>query len=141
MFTKNDVEKMMSDNKGKTFVIKTNTANGHGINGISYDTHMSYRVSTSRGLMSYETNVEVTELVVKDITDCMLVLDKTVEKFEKSTYNGRLSINNKHKSHTTLYIPYDTIQTIEFIEADSDFYGNYNYVWKYKKTEDFINKV
>lgn len=141
MFTKCDIEKMMADNKGKTFVIKTNTANGHGINGVSYDTHISYRVHTERGLMSYETKVEVTELVIKEITDIMLVLDKTVEKFEKSTYNGGLQINHKKKSHTTLYMPFDIIQTIEFIEDDAEFYGCYTNSWRYKKDEDLINKV
>ena len=132
---------MMADNKGKTFVIKTNTANGHGINGVSYDTHMSYRVHTERGSMSYEINVEVTELVIKEITDSMLVLDKTVEKFEKNTYNGGLHIKYKKKSHTTLYMPFATIQTIEFIEDDSKFYGYFTNSWRYKKDEDLINKL
>ena len=141
MFTKQDIEKMMADNKGKTFVIKTNTANGHGINGVSYDTHMSYRVHTERGIVSYAANVEVTELVIKEITDSMLVLDKTVEKFEKSTYNGGLQINNKRKSHTTLYMPYDTIQTIEFIEEDAEFYGYFHDSWRYKKDEELIKKL
>lgn len=43
MFTKSDIEKMMADNKGKTFVIKTSNATGHGLNGVSYDVFFSYQ--------------------------------------------------------------------------------------------------
>ena len=141
MFTKNDIQQMMKDNEGKTFVIKTNTANGHGINGVSYDTHISFCVNTERGNMSYERHFKVTTLDVKDFSDGMLVLGKTVKTFTRNTYNDRLRIDYERTSRTTIYIPYETIQTIEFIENDSEFYGNNFRPCSFIKNDDYVNEL
>lgn len=122
MFSKSDFEKMMADNKGKTFVIKTNNANGHGINGVSYDTFFSYRKQTERGGID-ETRCVVTRMKVKEITDSTVVFDVVAKKYSETTYNKVTREQYVRYSYTTKYLPLDAIVDIDFIAPHAEFYG------------------
>lgn len=130
MFTKYDIKRMLADNGGKTFFIKTNTANGHGLNGVSYDTIPSYRCDASIvhviSDVSYD-RIERCTIVkhkVVDVTDTMLVLERESHHRE---FDGNMNVkgNSEYRDKTTRYIPIDIIQQIEFVEPDSPTYKGY----------------
>ena len=130
MFTKQDIECMLADNKGKTFFIKTNTANGHGLNGVSYDIIPSYRCKASIVHVisdeSYDRIEECTIVkhnVIK-VTDTMLVLEQESHHRE---FDGNMNVkrNSEYRDKTTRYIPIGIIQQIEFVELDSPTYKGY----------------
>ena len=127
MFTKQDIESMLADNKGKTFLIKTNTANGHGLNGVSYDIIPSYRcdativhVYSDESYDRIEKCTIVRHNVIK-VTDTMLALEQETHhrEFDESMNVKR---NSEYKDKTTRYIPIGIIQQIEFVEPDSPTY-------------------
>lgn len=127
MFTKQDIESMLADNKGKTFFIKTNTANGHGLNGVSYDIIPSYRcdativhVYSGKSYDRIEKCTIVRHNVIK-VTDTTLVLGQETHhrEFDESMNVKR---NSEYRDKTTRYIPIGIIQQIEFVEPDSPTY-------------------
>lgn len=130
MFTKQDIESMLADNKGKTFFIKTNTANGHGLNGVSYDIIPSYRCDASIvHVISDESydRIEKCDIVkhkVIKVTDTMLVLEQESHHRE---FDGNMNVkrNSEYRDKTTRYIPIGIIQQIEFVELDSPTYKGY----------------
>lgn len=129
MFTKNDIRKMLADNEGKTFFIKTNTANGHGLNGVSYDTIPSYccdaYIVHVLSNVSYD-RIEKCTIVkhkVLDVTDNMLVLERESHYRE---FDSSMKVNSEHRSKTIRYIPIEIIQQIEFVEPDSPTYKGYD---------------
>lgn len=130
MFTKQDIECMLADNKGKTFFIKTNTANGHGLNGVSYDIIPSYRCKASIVHVisdeSYDRIEECTIVkhnVIK-VTDTMLVLERESHYREFDTcMNVKRGKDSEYRTKTIRYIPIDIIQQIEFVEPDSPTYN------------------
>lgn len=131
MFTKQDIEKMLADNKGKTFFIKTNTANGHGLNGVSYDIIPSYRCNASI-VHVYLSNpydrIEKCTIVkhkVLEVTDTMLVLEQ--ESHYREFYGDmKVNPNSEYRDKTIRYIPIEIIQQIEFVEPDSPTYKGYD---------------
>jgi len=130
MFTKQDIEQMLADNGGKTFFIKTNTANGHGLNGVSYDIIPSYRCTASivhvylnKPYDRIERCTIVKHKVIK-VTDTMLVLEQ--ESHYREFYgNMNVDPNSEYRDKTIRYIPIDIIQQIEFVEPDSPTYKGY----------------
>ena len=122
MFTKSDIEKMMADNKGKTFVIKTSDATGHGLNGVSYDVFFSYQ-KTDRNSGCNDKEYTINRASVKCVTDSMLVLDIVVNTYEESEYNKVKRQRYNRFSYSVKYLPLDTIVSIEFIEPNSNFFG------------------
>lgn len=126
MFTKENIKGMMADNEGKTFVISTNVATGLGINGTSYDKFMSYRRTSKRGCGHDENDYTETRIEVKDITDDMLVLRESVEKYTLERYNGITRQRGKRLwSASMIYLPFSTIQHISFIEPESEFFNGF----------------
>lgn len=129
MFTKQDIESMLADNKGKTFFIKTNTANGHGLNGVSYDIIPSYRCKASivhvisdESYDRIEKCTIVKHKVIK-VTDTMLVLERESHYREfDSCMNIKWGKDSEHRTKTIRYIPIEIIQQIEFVEPDSPTY-------------------
>jgi hypothetical protein len=122
MFTKSDIEKMMADNEGKTFLVKTSNATGHGLNGVSYDAFFSYQM-TDRNSGCNDTEYTINRASVKDVTDSMLVLDIVVNTYEVNDYNKVKRQHNNRSSYSVKYLPLDSIVSIEFIEPNSDFFG------------------
>ena len=131
MFTKQDIESMLADNKGKTFFIKTNTANGHGLNGLSYDIIPSYRCDATMvhviSDVSYD-RIEKCTIVkhkVIKVTDTMLVLEQESHQRE---FDGNMNVknNSEYRDKTTKYIPIVAIQQIEFVALDSPTYKGYD---------------
>jgi hypothetical protein len=122
MFTKSDIEKMMADNKGKTFIVKTNNATGHGLNGVSYDAFFSYQ-KTERNSGCNSREYTINRASVKYVTDSMLVLDIVVNTYEESEYNKVKRKDYDKFSYSVKYLPLDTIVSIDFIEPNSDFFG------------------
>ena len=133
MFTKQDIEKMLADNKGKTFFIKTNTANGHGLNGVSYDTIPSYRCDATilhviLSDVSYDRIEKCTIIKHKvlEVTDTMLVLEQESHYREfDSCMNVKRGKDYEYRDKTIRYIPIEIIQQIEFVEPDSPTYKGY----------------
>lgn len=130
MFTKQDIESMLADNKGKTFFIKTNTANGHGLNGVSYDIIPSYRCDASIVHVISDVSYDridkctiVKHKVIK-VTDTMLVLRQESHHRE---FDGNMNVkrNSEYRDKTTRYIPIGIIQQIEFVEPASPTYKGY----------------
>lgn len=120
MITKNDLQKMFNENEGHIFTIKTNIANGHGLNGISYDSITSHQRFLYGGEIVncveqkiYESSKEYTYRVV-EINESMLVLDKVYvyTKFDK--YEKKGQIEKQTTYHSKIYLPFDSIQSIEF---------------------------
>ena len=122
MFTKSDIEMMMADNKGKTFVVKTSNASGHGLNGVSYDSFFSYQKTDQRG-SGLSTRYTIRRASVKRVTDNTLVLDIVVNTYEESEYNKVKRKDYNKFSYSVIYLPLDTIVSIEFIEPNSNFFG------------------
>lgn len=130
MFTKQDIESMLADNKGKTFFIKTNTANGHGLNGVSYDIIPSYRCDASIVHVISDVSfdrIEKCDIVkhkVIKVTDTTLVLEQESHHRE---FDGNMNVkrNSEYRDKTTRYIPIGIIQQIEFVELDSPTYKGY----------------
>ena len=122
MFTKSDIEMMMADNKGKTFVVKTSNASGHGLNGVSYDSFFSYQ-KTERNGSGLSKEYTIRRASVKRVTDNTLVLDIVVNTYEESEYNKVKSKRYNRFSYSVIYLPLDTIVSIEFIEPNSNFFG------------------
>lgn len=133
MFTKSDIEKMMADNKGKTFIVKTSNATGHGLNGVSYDAFFSYQKTDQRGSGLSKKEYTINRASVKYVTDSMLVLDIVVNTYEESEYNKVKSKRYERFSYSVKYLPLDSIVSIEFIEPNSNFFG-----WMLK-TDAFID--
>ena len=113
---------MMADNKGKTFVVKTSNASGHGLNGVSYDSFFSYQKTDQRG-SGLSTRYTIRRASVKRVTDNTLVLDIVVNTYEESEYNKVKRKDYNKFSYSVIYLPLDTIVSIEFIEPNSNFFG------------------
>ena len=122
MFTKSDIEMMMAENKGKTFVVKTSNASGHGLNGVSYDSFFSYQ-KTERNGSGLSKEYTIRRASVKRVTDNTLVLDIVVNTYEESEYNKVKSKRYNRFSYSVICLPLDTIVSIEFIEPNSNFFG------------------
>jgi hypothetical protein len=122
----------MADNKGKTFIVKTSNATGHGLNGVSYDAFFSYQKTDGRG-SGLSTKYTINRASVKYVTDSMLVLDIVVNTYEESEYNKVKRKDYDKFSYSVKYLPLDSIVSIEFIEPNSNFFG-----WMLK-TDAFID--
>lgn len=127
MFTKTDIEKILTNNEGKTFYIKTNTANGHGLNGVSYDTIASYCCDATivhvLSNVSYD-RIEKCTIIrhkVLEVTDSMLVLEKESHHREFDC-DMNVEKGSEYRDKTTRCVPIDAIQEIEFVEPDSPTY-------------------
>lgn len=122
MFTKSDIENMMAGNKGKTFIVKTSNATGHGLNGVSYDVFFSYQ-KTDRNSGCNDKKYTINRASVRCVTDTMLVLDIVVNTYEMCVYNNVKRKDYERFSYSVKYLPLDTIVSIDFIEPNSDFFG------------------
>lgn len=110
MFTKEDIQKIFADNKGKKYAIYTNNPNGKGINGIDYTKFNSHRKFVSQD--SYK-HFEITILVTK-VTDTMVSLFESKRSYRLSDERV-FDVDIKHK---TIYVPISSIVSIEFEDEE-----------------------
>lgn len=110
MFTKEDIQKIFADNKGKKYTIYTNNPNGRGINGIDYTKFNSYRKFLKE---SSHKHCEITILVAK-VTDTMVSLFESKRSYRLSDERV-FDIDIKHK---TIYLPISSIVSIEFEDEE-----------------------
>lgn len=115
MFTKQDIETMMADHDGSNFLIKTNNANGYGINGTDYDRFFSYAKKECRSGVNDEELTITTNKVVK-VTDTSLVLSRCVTNYIEYHYGHTVSKGKETIKKSTIYLPLDVICAIEFQE-------------------------
>ena len=107
MFTKEDIQKIFADNKGKKYTIYTNNPNGKGINGIDYTKFNSYREFFNQD--SYK-HFEITISVTTNVTDTMVSLFESKRSYRLSDERV-FDVDIKHK---TIYLPISSIVSIEF---------------------------
>lgn len=117
MFTKESLQKILDENKDKTFVIKTNEATGHGINGVDYGYYISFRKRKSTSRTDSRTiYVDTNRITVTDIEDDFIKLD--VLNTEEEFWNGKqLHLTNEHY---ICYVSIQSITSIKFVESDTD---------------------
>lgn len=139
MYTKQDIFTMMRENEGKTFVIKTNTANSLGINGTDYDVYISRRIKSKRSVNNENDIIyRATRLDFVSATDGMLVLRERVKKYWQYNYRG----NKKPKtdfeySSSMIYLPLSAICSIKFINPTSQFCDEYGVIIDASDNEDY----
>lgn len=131
MFTKESLQKILNENKDKTFVIKTNEATGHGINGVDYGYYISFRKrydTSTRFSDSREKNVNTNRITVAAIEDDFIKLD--VLNIAERFWNGTLK--SATKEHYTCFVPIQSITSIKFVEPDTDVFNgirmNYEHI-------------
>ena len=120
MITKNDLQEMFKSNEGRVFTIKTNIANGHGLNGTSYDyvksvehiEHGRVTVYEEKGTYTRCEKSEDYKYVIAEITDSMIVFDKVV--IYKEFWSQSTEVRKHTTKRTKMYLPIDKIQSIEF---------------------------
>lgn len=111
MFTKEDIQKMFADNKGKKYTIYTNNPNGKGINGIDYTMFNSYREFLNQS--SYR-HCEIT-ILVTNVTDTMVSLSESKRSYRITSDERVFDVDIKHK---TIYLPISSIVSIEFEDEE-----------------------
>ena len=110
MFTKEDIQKIFADNKGKKYTIYTNNPNGKGINGIDYTKFNSYREYQNSSYRHFENTILVTK-----VTDTMVSLFETTRSYRKTSDEMVFDVDIKHK---TIYLPISSIVLIEFEDEE-----------------------
>lgn len=142
MYTKQDIYTMMRENEGKTFVIKTNTANGLGINGTDYDVYISRRIKSKRSANDPDLLIRsATRLDFVSATDGMLVLSEKVRRYCQKVVKG--SYGNKYDfdySSSMIYLPLSAICSIKFINPTSQFCDEYGVIIDASDNEDYEYK-
>lgn len=122
MFTKQDIEKMFADNEGKTFVVKTNNGNGHGINGVDYDRYISRKYYDESESYSHYRKCTEEMLDLVEVTDGMLILSQRVTKYRKHISLGKMEDFKYYNS--LVYLPLSAVCSVEFIDPESGFIHN-----------------
>jgi len=139
MFTKEDIYKMMKDNEGKTFVIKTNTAKSLGINGTDYDVYISRRIDSKRSANDPDLLIRsATRLDFVSATDGMIVLRERVRRYCQKVVKGSYGVKYGFEhSFNVIYIPLSAICSIKFILPISQFCNEYGAIIDANEDEDF----